>query len=425
MLFFLLLLYLTVLYVRPGEMVPGLAGVPILPVLSGVASVVALASLLTQRRHVRWLPQDLSVIGFWFAIIVSNAAWGWFGGAYAGGVKFLPVVFGYFLIRVAISSASQLRWAAGCLVALTVFLSVNGVVQRYTGTAFGSARAVTQRVAAESAETGAAVLSRTQGTGIFGDPNDLAMALVIALPFIFGLLLRPAGALRSRLTGVTLLAPVAMCLVYTGSRGGMLGACAAASVYAHRRFGRLLAVLVLGAIVVGLLAVGPSRFQQVDSQEESARGRLEAWSQGLTLLKARPLCGVGYGRFTEFNELVAHNSFVHSLGETGLLGGFFFVSLFYWSVRGLFTGGEGVQGEWRDMQGRLVAALAGLATTAFFLSRQYSPVPFIVFGLVASFAELSPRQPVWSMRSTGAIVAWLLVGVLVVKAGIMILLRAT
>jgi hypothetical protein len=73
----------------------------------------------------------------------------------------------------------------------------------------------------------------------------------------------------------------------------------------------------------------------------------------------------GSARYTEFNDLVAHNSFVHTLGELGLLGSFCFVGMGYWFF--INTGRAiGEQGGWGE---DLWQSGLGLAVCAMFLSR--------------------------------------------------------
>jgi O-antigen ligase len=127
--------------------------------------------------------------------------------------------------------------------------------------------------------------------------------------------------------------------------------------------------------------------------DTSARGRIEAWSEGLTLLTAHPVFGVGYSRFTEYNELVAHNSFIHTFAELGLLGAFFAMGLAYWYFKGLRVRAAGPAGEADEDPGRqlrLALALSGLGffTMTSLLSRQYDLVLYTLLGLGACHAAV-------------------------------------
>src|SRR5436190_10069054 len=104
MLFVSLACYLTAIYIRPAEIVSGWEAIPFVQIVTVFAAVIALLTLLVAPRPLANLPQDKCVLGFCAAAMVSNLAWGWFGGAYIAFLDLLPVAFGYFLIRVAVQT---------------------------------------------------------------------------------------------------------------------------------------------------------------------------------------------------------------------------------------------------------------------------------------------------------------------------------
>src|SRR4029077_4435599 len=98
------LVYLAAVYIRPGEIIPGWEGFPFALITQAIAtSAVALSLALRPRRF--WnQPHDRYVLGFFAAAVLSNAAWGWFGGAYIAIETMAPALVCYFLIRSAIRS---------------------------------------------------------------------------------------------------------------------------------------------------------------------------------------------------------------------------------------------------------------------------------------------------------------------------------
>jgi O-antigen ligase len=145
--------------------------------------------------------------------------------------------------------------------------------------------------------------------------------------------------------------------------------------------------------VVVMLAAGPSRFQEIDSSEASAQGRIQSWAAGLQMLKSQPILGVGFGHFGDYNQLTAHNSFVHSFAELGVIGGVCFVGIWYWFF--VTTTAR------RDVAGAAKSRLAldilasgmGVMVCALFLSRQYSPVLYVPLALGAARVAATPRNP--------------------------------
>ena len=379
MLYLTTLVYLGLVYLRPTELVTALAEVPVV-VIASVATAPFLAwGLLQHPRRLIELPQDRFVLGYWFAIMVSNLAWGWFGGALLGFTTFGQVVFQYVLLRTAIRRPAHLRGVLLLLTSLIAFHAASGIVQHFTGLGFGGV---------ESIRTG--VDLRIRSVGIFNDPNDLAQAILVVIPFLLVTGFGRYGMLK-RTLALGLLVPLLLALYYTNSRGGILGLGAAVSVFAWQRFGRLTGTAAVVAAFVALVAMGPSRLQQMDAEEASAQGRIQAWAEGLQMLKARPISGVGYSRFTEYHSLVAHNSFVHSWAELGLLGGFCFVGMTYWYFESLRRVASQVKARGPQRSAWHIAFVAtgvGLFVGLCFLSRQYNPVPYTVLALGACYVGM-------------------------------------
>jgi putative inorganic carbon (hco3(-)) transporter len=380
------LVYLAVLYIRPAEIVPSLEGVPLVDWLTIACTIVMIATLFVSPRRPKLSAMDAYVALFWVAIVVSNAAWGWLGGAYRGLLEFAPIVFFYLLVRVAIDTPERLRGFVRVFVALNVLLAINGIVQYHTGVGIGNVTTV-------------GFENRIRGTGIFHDPNDLGMTLVMSLPLVLWVVFEPARALWQRVLAVVLAAPIMTAIAYTSSRGAILGLCGVAMVFALRQFKMIPALTFGAAAVAALMILGPARAQAMDSQENSAQSRIEAWGQGLMMLKANPLFGVGYSRFTEFHHKVAHNSFVQTAAELGVGGAIIFVAMFDRLFRILHRGRRalslppGLSPSWMNA---MIASATGMAICGFFLSRQYVAVPYILLALGGSLDGLVPA-PAGSM----------------------------
>ena len=127
-----------------------------------------------------------------------------------------------------------------------------------------------------------------------------------------------------------MLATILVALYYTNSRGALVGLGATLVSFSFLKF-RSVAGPLVAAVLLCLLAVAaPSRGSEIDAGESSAQTRIQSWAEGWSMLKMHPLTGVGYDQFTEYHSRVAHNSFVHTFAELGLLGAFCFVGMFYW-----------------------------------------------------------------------------------------------
>jgi len=375
-LYLLLLLYVTVIYVRPSEIIPALVNVPIVDVLTACAIPLTALSLMMRPRRITLLPTDLCVLGFWVAIVLSNIAWGWFGGAWWGFLEFMPVVFCYALVRVTLSTRRQFRGFVYLLVLLNLFQAVNGIVQYHTGVGLGGFSTVGE--------------DRIRGTGIFNDPNDLGMTLVMTTPFLLGGLFAADAKARHRLVWLLILVPIVVAMFYTNSRGTVIGMGAVLIAFGYRRFHSLPGTLVGATAVLALLMFGPSRTSAMDGSDNSSQSRVEAWGEGLGLLKANPLFGVGFGRFLDFHYKVAHNSIVHTFSELGLFGAFFLVGAYYGFFRatGLLARSDPADLEALHWSKMLSVSAIGAVACGFFLSRQYVVVPYILLAMGLSGATM-------------------------------------
>jgi putative inorganic carbon (hco3(-)) transporter len=375
-LYLFLLLYVTVIYVRPSEIVASLAEFPIVDVLTACGMPLAALSLMMRPRRIVVLPTDLCVLGLWVAIVLSNLTWGWFWGAWMGFLEFMPVVFCYALVRVTLTTPRQFRGFVYLLVALNLFQAVNGIVQYHTGVGLGGLSAVGE--------------NRIRGTGIFNDPHDLGMTLVMTTPFILGGLFAAGAKVRHRIVWLLVLVPVLLAMDYTNSRGTVIGLGAVLIAFGYRRFHGLPGTLVGATAVAALLFVGPSRMSAMDGSDNSSQSRVEAWGEGLGMLKANPVFGVGFGRFLDFHYKVAHNSIVHTFSELGLFGAFFLVGAYYGFFRavGLLARADPTDVEALHWSKMLSVSAVGAVACGFFLSRQYVVVPYVLLAMGVSGANM-------------------------------------
>jgi O-antigen ligase len=226
-------------------------------------------------------------------------------------------------------------------------------------------------------------LERSITTGIFGDPNDLAMTIIPGLALsLFGVI-KARGLARYLNLGLTALMLWAIFL--TSSRGGMLslltvviGSCL---LYLKNK---RVAVIIAVIAAMGLLAIGSgSRMINFDSSEDSADARFGFWDNGLSLLTASPLFGVGYQKFADNNNgRAAHNTFVQCFAELGLPGYFFWMGCIYYAFRRYRNRAENETAV-AVLKYLPVCRLAITAylVGAFWLSRAFIPITFLIFTL--------------------------------------------
>jgi O-antigen ligase len=119
----------------------------------------------------------------------------------------------------------------------------------------------------------------------------------------------------------------------THSRGGLI-ALAAISLFAARKFiGTTPSMILSAVLVIAMLALDFTGGRGISASDGA--DRLEAWASGLEMFKSAPLFGIGFGNFTDYHEVTAHNSFVLCLAELGLIGSTLWIGLLVTTVLGL------------------------------------------------------------------------------------------
>jgi putative inorganic carbon (HCO3(-)) transporter len=109
------------------------------------------------------------------------------------------------------------------------------------------------------------------------------------------------------------------------------------------------------------------------------------------------LFGAGYGHFGDFTgDRAAHSSFVNCYAELGLVGYVAWFGLCWFVTRALLRIAR-MQNVLDSLTIRLAAgnfaALTGYLTSAFFLSRTYNPVLFLLLGMGVGLIRYVRRQP--------------------------------
>jgi O-antigen ligase len=411
MAYVLCLIYVAVSYIRPAELNPALIPYRLAEVTGVLALAAALFSVMLRPRPVLNLPIDWCFLGFIAVAFVADPLGASVARLGLTSQVLLPLAAFYVLIRVTVETRLQMRVFIVVLCMLAVFQAVSAAAGYSTLSGDGEsieAQVSTGEYGEESQTDQAA--TRFVGTGMYGDPNDLATSLLIVVPFLLSAVLSAGSGVVLRLAGLAALGALGYAFQLAQSRGGFLALAALVGAYAYRRVGRAVAVVVLAVVVVAGLAVGPSRLQNIDSQEASAQGRIEAWAAGLQMVKSNPILGVGYGEFSRVHVRVAHNSFVHVLAELGFIGGYLFIGVFYWQFASTSRTRNLSGAASSTLASDLFASGVGIVTAGAFLSLQYVPILFVPAVLGAARVAIERQPDVPEPVSHGW--DWVLIGLL-------------
>ncbi|MBY0522436.1 MAG: O-antigen ligase family protein [Gemmataceae bacterium] len=396
--FFLLLN--AVLFVRPTEIVPDLQDARaygILTLLCLLTSIMAVARQMSAGA-LTIRPITLCVVGLLPAIMLSHLARFSLWEARMGAYDFLNVLLYYLLLVATVTTASRLRVFLLCLTGLISLVAVLALLQYHAVIDLPALSAVEQPDL--DPETGQLVIiPRLRGTGIFNDPNDLSLIIVIGILLcVYWLGSTPMGGLRFLWLGPLLIFVYA--LTATHSRGGLLALGLGLLVLLQARFGWSRAAALAAFVLPVLLVIFGGRQTRFDlgDRNDTAQERVQIWAEGLGFLRREPVFGIGYGQFAEecSHGLVAHNSYVHSFAELGLVGGTCFVGAFFVALLTLRRLGpphaQPPGSELARLRPYLTAMLAAYMVGMFSLSRCYVIPTYLVVGLATAYLQATSAK---------------------------------
>jgi putative inorganic carbon (HCO3(-)) transporter len=337
--FFFTLLYLILSYLSPDELYPAIGQYRPLLIIAFFALLFSIPSLL-QSKGMR-SKQSILLMMFVGTIGLSRIAHLWFGGAWPAIASFLPVAVVFPLLVANITSWKRLRIFVIAYVLLGFFLAARGLFVFYSGDP-GIATNAAGDVVNENPwlmyEHGTPdangnflhPIFRIRGQGVLNDPNDFAQYLLLMLPFVW-LAWKRGNFVRNMALVLLPTAFILFAISHTRSRGALIGLSVLLMFALRQKLGTTGSAVLAAGMFLALLALQFTGGRVMGSDY----GRLEAWSTGLAMLKSNPVFGVGYGLFTDYHELTAHNSYVLCFAELGLVGLFVWLAMMVISLRQL------------------------------------------------------------------------------------------
>lgn len=398
MAFFVLLVYTVFIFIRPHEW--GLINSSNALPFGRYFLIMAFAIFILKTQPKRYSELLWLLGGFCIIIVLSSIRNGWFSGGFYDLLTFIPASIIPFLLCSnlvnTIKKQELIMWC--CLVASMMMVS-NGLSQIESSISLGWAGSYA--ILNDGVE-------RITYLGLFVDPNDLGMFLVMNIPFACYFLLHKTNFFI-RFISLPILLSLFYGIYLTNSRGTLVGVFVLMMAYGLYRYGKGKVMLIAAALTPVAMIVLTS-FRAIDAGEESASLRTDAWYSGIEMLISQPFFGIGKGNFLEYHDLTAHNSFVLVMAELGVLGyGLWFCFLgimvmmlatglkFSRSIRVNYPEKIKLHPELLDnlaLNSTLFFSLIGFFATSFFLSRSYIVFLYIFSGLaVASYYRIIQLLP--------------------------------
>jgi O-antigen ligase len=270
------------------------------------------------------------------------------------------------------------------------------------------------------------VLGMDRAGGPISDPNDFAFVVACVLPLAAYLIsIEP----HRRVLWTTCFILLAAAVLGTLSRGALVGLTALAVWGVATRRLPLGGVVLGFAAVLSFVALAFALWAPLLQDRLAGKGRVAdanvasrqaLWMGAIRMAADRPLLGVGPGRFgvesrryvrnspLDIDKPVVHNSYLHVLAETGLIGFVAFLAFLGSTWRLLVRGQKIATREHDDDARRLTtamqAAMVVAVTSAIFLSAQLT-TPFWLLGALATVvAGGAPARSMAERRASRAAV---------------------
>jgi O-antigen ligase len=389
--FFWLSAFYLVYCLRPEDWVPGLGYVPMAKITGVFAILGLLSSLGKTERGFKDLPREAKYLFLIIALMLLSAVLSpvWRGGALVHTIDFSKVFIAWTLTFLLITSTPRLKRIifiqAASVAAVSAIVLVKGHdVPRLDG-----------------------VLG-----GIYGNPNDLAFAIVLSLPISLALMVTSRGVLpkiawlfsmlvmltalfltASRAGFITLIISGAVCLWHFGIKG---------------RRPQLIVVVVSVCMLLGVVAGGrlKDRFFAMSGdvqnrEEQSAYGSYEErrflMLRSLEGIEHYPILGIGVHNFATYSTKwkQVHNSYLQIAVEGGIPVLVLYLMFFGRGFKNLklLRQRRDLDRETTLLVGALHSSLIGFSVGALFAPEAYQFFPYFAVAYTSViFAIVKERK---------------------------------
>ncbi len=374
---------------RLQELFPFLGEIHLIRII-GVLAVIGLFMNLQKIMEGVKSPQFKGILGITFLAIFTIPFSIWPGNSLQFLITYYWKTLLIFLLIVGLAaSLSNLNKVVWAILIAVGFLGVFSVLADIQGVVFAKDRLY---------------VSETY------DANDLAMVMIVSLPFVIFGFIKQKGLKRLVLGGLTAL--IIMTVILTISRGGFLGFLGVslavlikAKKIAKKTFVPMVALILSGSTIFIFYARAPfwERISSILTYERdynvtSYGGRVEIWKRGIELMLENPITGVGIDGFTTAEGLshrdiggkwsTAHNSFIQIGAELGFVGLFLFCYIIWVSLRDINRINKTLIQRNEDhpilfLLGAIQCSWIGYIIGGFFLSAAYTPVFYFLVGVSA------------------------------------------
>jgi probable O-glycosylation ligase (exosortase A-associated) len=327
--FLMAILFVVFSFFRIHEAFPFLMPIKI-PLLLALATIASCSLAIVQRKiPVYWQSEFMLLILFFALCTIGMPMATNFSIAFAyWKTVYIKIFIMVFFIAYTMYKPLYMLVAIRFLIIAGVTISLVAIYNKLNSIGLVEGTRVT--------------ISRELGSSI-GDPNDLSLRLLFSFSFALAFLFVKESKTIDKLLSVVGCILICLAIIYTQSRGGLLGIASALGSMLWFKVKNKMLLISLGSVaaVVLYVAAGISDRSSGGATEEgidaSAMGRIYAWHAAWNMTTSNPLTGVGLDNFLsnyyfysphwDGKNHAVHSTWFGVMAEIGVIGFFVFVFL--------------------------------------------------------------------------------------------------
>ncbi|MGH9513709.1 MAG: O-antigen ligase family protein [Terriglobales bacterium] len=377
---------------RPEDWIPGIKYLPLAKISVFFALLGLLALPRKNRRKFRELPKEsrylLALILILFVSAILSPIWK--GGALINTIDFAKVYVAWVLTFLVVTDFKRLRRIVFIQAASVAIIAIVSIAKGHSH-------------------------PRLEGVlgGIYGNPNDLAFAIVLSLPFCLAFLLSSKSVLI-KVTWTLSLLVMGASLFLTSSRAGFIDLVIAGSVCLwHFGIKGKRAYLIVIVLVFSTLLMAVAGRQLVDrftaisgenlntAIEGKAYSSFEARAmlmrRAVEVIEHYPILGVGVYNFKSISGgwHEVHMTYLQVAAEGGIISLVLYFMFFYSGFANLRKLRRRELGaEATLFAGALHSSLIGFVVGALFAPEAYEFFPFFAVAYTSVLLAIVEKRPI-------------------------------
>jgi hypothetical protein len=383
MAFFWLSAFFVVYCARPEDWIPGLKLLPLAKITAILAMWGLFTSLGRTKRTFKDLPKEarllLTMIGLlYFGAFLSPV---WKGGAVTRTIDFSKIYVAWVLVFLLVTTFDRLRRIISIQVISVIVVCAAALLKGHS----------TPR------------LNGVLG-GIYANPNDLAFAIVLSMPFVLAFMITAKNAVIKAVWLCGMLVML-IAIFMTASRGGFvdLVICGSVTLYYFaikgKRYYLIVATVLIGVAVMA--TVGGKLYDRFaalsgdSTTDQSAYGSYEdrkyLMLRALDAIEHYPIFGIGARNFPTYSLIWrdVHMTYLQICAEGGIAAMILYIMFFSRAFKNLKTlrHMKNLDPDIVLFVGALQSSLVGFVVGACFAPEAYQFFPYFAVAFTAALLQ--------------------------------------